>query len=369
MRRIILSILLLVLIIGTFFLFSFVWSWKLYDEYSKLWDYRRLHPEFLPDTKTISLLNAGHTTTYADILWINMIQYIWDNIGNGKYIDYAYPLLTRITDMHPYFTRAYILWALLSPSVDPEKENYEKNKLITEWAIQLGVKGMEKTCDTKKIDIIRKKDINNNLWNEKDIQNPCHDGMLPYYIAYAESNVWNSQKAEEYYKIASMNSDAPKASQFLSILMRAKSGDLLEAAKKFLFIAIDGYDEYPYLCQNTSLDILKKIENDPSISQSTLEWIQKQEKKIHPPKDTHNPLAASATNCHDSTMRWIKYIYLTYIQERSRPFPDITKWEELVTKKIIPFIPKLEEQTIKWENWTVIRWSGSTWSYKKIFIK
>ncbi len=354
-------------IIGGFFVFSYIWSGILYAEYSKLWDYRRLHPEFLPDTKVISLLDAGHHTTYADILWINLVQYIGDNIGNGKFNDYAPPLLSRITEMHPYFTRAYILWLLLSPSLDPDKVGYEKNRLLAEKSLNLGLKGIEKTCNPNKLDIIRKREINTSLWNEKTLQNPCNDGMLPYYIAYIASNLWNTQEAEEYYKIASMNTDAPKASQFLSVLMRAKSGNLVDAAKKFLLIAIDGYDEDPYVCRINALEILKKIGNESIITLEKVKWIEKKEKEIQPPKDIHNPLSASATNCHDSTKRWIKQLYLAYIENASLSFPEVTTGDELIAKKIIPYIPKLEEQKTVWKNWTVRKWSGSIWVYKEVF--
>ncbi len=100
-----------------------------------------------------------------------------------------------------------------------------------------------------------------------------------------------------------MNTDAPKASQFLSVLMRAKSGNLVDAAKKFLLIAIDGYDEDPYVCRINALEILKKIGNESIITLEKVKWIEKKEKEIQPPKDIHNPLSASATNCHDSTKR------------------------------------------------------------------
>ncbi len=355
MRHIISVISLILCIIGGFFMFSFFWSGTLYAEYAKLWDYRRLHPEFLPDTKVISLLDAGHHRTYADILWINMIQYIGDNIGNGKFSDYTPPLLAKITEMHPYFTKAYILWVLLSPSLDVDKPDYEKSKHIAEESLKLGIKGIEKTCDMKKIGVIHTKEMNTTLWNEEDIQNPCNDGMLPYYIAYVASNLWDTKEAEEYYKIASMNTDAPKASRFLWLLMRAKAGDYIEVAKKFLLIAVDGYDEDPYICRSNALEILKKIGNNTTLSLETIEWIGRKEKEILPPKDIHNPLAASATNCHDSTMRGIKQLYLSYIRDKSLPFPEISKWEELIEKKIIPFIPILEEQKASWENWTVIK--------------
>lgn len=162
---------------------------------------------------------------------------------------------------------------------------------------------MEKTCDREKIKIITGKEIGTSLWSDTTLQNPCRDGMLPYYIAYVASALSKEAEAEKYYKIASMNTDAPQASRFLSLLMRAKSGDHIEAAKKFLFIAIDGYDEDPYTCRMRALDILKRVEGDLIISLSTLDFLEKNERALVSPKDTQNPLASSATNCYDSTKR------------------------------------------------------------------
>lgn len=66
--------------IGALFVVYTYNTGSLYSEYRELFEYRRLHPDFLPNTNMIRLSNAGHTTTYADILWINLIQYIGDNI-------------------------------------------------------------------------------------------------------------------------------------------------------------------------------------------------------------------------------------------------------------------------------------------------
>lgn len=43
--------------------------------------------------------------------------------------------------------------------------------------------------------------------------------MLPYYLGFTTYQMGdNKAKAAEFYKIASMNDDAPKASRILSIL-------------------------------------------------------------------------------------------------------------------------------------------------------
>ena len=54
------------------------------------------------------------------------------------------------------------------------------------------------------------------------LKDPCRDDMLAYNIAYTANELGDAKKAELYYKIASMNHDAPLASRFLGPLMRAR---------------------------------------------------------------------------------------------------------------------------------------------------
>lgn len=68
-------------------------------------------------------------------------------------------------------------------------------------------------------------------------------------------NIGQKKASEDYYKIASMQSDAPEASRFLSILERAKNGDSLSAASRFFLIALDGYDENE-VCHTITKEIL-----------------------------------------------------------------------------------------------------------------
>jgi hypothetical protein len=89
-----------------------------YPTYLGLYEYRRLHPDILPSAKSLQISTSGHATTYADILWIDLIQYIGDNIGNGKYTTFTNTLADTITDLHPHFSKPYVLALLLSPHID-----------------------------------------------------------------------------------------------------------------------------------------------------------------------------------------------------------------------------------------------------------
>lgn len=114
-----------------------------------------MHPEFQPQEQAIRIFDAGHSTTYADFLWINLIQYIADNIGNGKYTDYMTPLIETISKLHPHFTRSYTLALLLTPSLDPDNPSYETNRRIGKRNLEIGIRGIRENCDPIKVAQIR----------------------------------------------------------------------------------------------------------------------------------------------------------------------------------------------------------------------
>ena len=196
-----------------------------YNLYRELSFYRRVHPEILPDTRVVRLSDAGHSTTYASMLWIDLIQYIGDNTRNNLFLDFLYPLIDKISDLHPHFIAPYNLSTLLAPNVDKESPTYEKNKALAEHALRIGENGLKQTCDQDKITLIAKTEIGSDFWEKNELKNPCKDGMLPYYTAYVAERLGEKKKAEFYYKIASLNHDAPEVSRFLMLLAQANDGD------------------------------------------------------------------------------------------------------------------------------------------------
>lgn len=155
----------------------------LYSQYGELSWYRRLTPGLLPSASMMKLGDAGHTTTHADTLWINLIQYIGDNTRNNLFLEFLYPIVDRITDLHPAFPAPYRLAVLLAPNPDKERGDYEKNLALAKEAKIIGEKGMKNICDSGKLARIRNTDISPDLWANTDLKNPCRDGMLPYYLA------------------------------------------------------------------------------------------------------------------------------------------------------------------------------------------
>ncbi|MBP6981553.1 hypothetical protein KBB25_02155 [Candidatus Gracilibacteria bacterium] len=361
MKKLIFIILGSIAFLGAFFSYFKIETGSSYEEYSKLWDYRRLHPELLPSPENITLSTAGHTHTYADKLWIDLIQYIGDNIGNGKYLTYINPLISTISTLHPHFTRTYTLALLMAPVPNEEKTTYQRDLKIAQEAYVLGKKGMSTNCDTKKIELIGKEEIGTNLWNNESLKNPCSNGLIPYYMAITAHNIGEKKASENYYKIASMQSDAPEASRFLSILERAKSGDFLSAASRFFIIALDGYDENEG-CQTITKEILGRYAQKLPAEKKDIDWLMDREKKIPPIQDIKNPLSGSSTNCVESTKRGIKQLYLGYITEISKKYPEVKSGKDLIKSGGLEYIPTLSSQT----DFTVKKGTDGNWTYAKI---
>jgi hypothetical protein len=202
MQKVKIILILIILLLGGFFSYRTSLG-KLYVEYKNLSDYRRMHPDTLPNVETTRLFLAGHDTTYADSLWIGLIQYIGDNIFNGKLRTFTNPIVDRISTLHPYFIKPYNLALILTPTLKDEKKDSEKDTAIIREAIRLGERGIEKDCDKEKISRIRTMPYGPALWEDLTIRDPCRDEMLAYNLAYSYSVVGDAERAKEYYMIAS----------------------------------------------------------------------------------------------------------------------------------------------------------------------
>lgn len=331
---------------------------KIYNEYLVLWEYRLLHPETLPDIQTVHITSAWHTTTYADIMWISLIQYIADNISDLWYHEFLNPIIERITTLHPHFTNAYNLSLNLTPSLNPDKTNYESYKKIALEALKIWERGLEKNCNPEKLKQIILSDFSQELWDNTSIKNPCTNGMLPYNAAIVASELWEYEKAKKYYKIASTHADAPTASRFLWPLMDAKQWDHEKAWERFLLIALDGYDEPPYSCRETAMSLLQQ--SSSGLTNDFIFSLRKIEDWLLEPKDTSNPLATGWSSCYNSVVRAIKQFYLWYIVEITKDYPNFTTGEELLQKWLIKQIPSIKTQ----DGWK-LRKKNNLWGYQE----
>lgn len=335
------------IILGAFWISGKLSTERLYGEYSTLWDYRRLHPDFLPSAETEKIMSVGHETTYADISWIKLIQFIGDNIGNGKYLDFTHTILVSITELHPYFTRAYEMDLIMAPLIYPEEkaETVQKYETLIRGILSHGEQGVATTCDQKKLEEIANAPVWKTLWERQDLRNPCIDGMIPYYIGYHYSNVFHDgAKAEYYYKIASMQDDAPKASEFLSIIAKSSEGNYRDSALSFFLIAADGYDIEPFACQKLANTLITDLSEKRPFTASWIAEIWTAESKLRDNKDQKHPESYANNNCFDSIERGIKQLYIGYIAEVGNKHPEITDSRDLVKQWIIKAVPTIQTQ-------------------------
>ena len=349
------------LILTSFILLSGVFSYrqntgKLYNVYTYLWQYRILHPEVLPDANIIRLTSAWNTTSYADALWIKLIQYIWDNLGNNEYHNFLNPLIQKINALHPHFTEPYNIALMLSPSVNKENEDYPKRRSITEEALRIWEAGIVKNCDGEKLKSIYSIEFWTALWDDPTLKNPCNNPMLAYNVAITASELSEYSKARQYFKVASVEEEWPQAARFLWPLMDAKAWNNKTAWERFLLIAISGYDEPPYICQKVAWDTLKRYKTDAF--STFIDTLENTESLISEPNDVSNPIALSGNTCYGFLVRWIKQFFLAYIHDVSKEYPEITTGSGLLEKGLLKKIPTIQEQ----KGWSVIKKDGQ-WRY------
>lgn len=288
-----------------------------YTEYLADWEYRRLHPELIPPVTIVRAFDMGHTTSYASFVWLELIQYIGDNVRDNRFLGFSHTILKQITTLHPYFTRPYeidLIFAPLSAWENTTPEQKAKNKIAAKNAIELGQKWLTILCDTTKIEKIKEQEISENLWNNESLKNPCASGMLPYYLGFTTYQMGeNKAKAAEYYKIASMNDDSPKASRVLSILALSAEWDYMASATNFALIGSTGYDREPYTCQTLANSLIEDIIKKRKVDIFWIRALEQIEKNLKDTQDENNPISNSSNNCYDMTTRSIKEIYLSYI--------------------------------------------------------
>lgn len=128
--------------------------------------------------------------------------------------------------------------------------------------------------------------------------------MIPYYIGFHYGNDFQQgEQASYYYKIASMNRDAPDATQFLGPIALANNSDSLEASISFFLIARDGYDPSPYQCRKYADEFISQISQKRILDQKWINEIELKEKQLQDTKNPEFPESYSANNCYDSLRR------------------------------------------------------------------
>ena len=337
----------------------------LYPSYRNLYDYRRITPELFPSSELLKVTSFWHDNTYADILWVKLIQSVGDNVGNEKYLDFSHHILSNITDLNPYFARAYEIDLLFTPLVyaDSQDDITPEDKLKFLRAIEHGKQGMKILCNKNKIDTISNLSYGKELWWRSDLRNPCISGMIPYYIGFHYSNDFEDGKnASYYYKIASMQNNAPRSTEFLGPIAFANTTNPLDAALSFLLIARDWFDIEPYQCHALADSLMGDIKDKRTLDKDWINEIQIAEKNIAESKNLIDQKSMDSlwvNNCADSIKRWIKQVYIAYITQIAADHPDIENAQDLIKNWIIDTIPTLSTQP--WYNMRKRKWR---WYFK-----
>lgn len=122
------------------------------------------------------MISIGHTNSYADFLWLSMIQYIGNNLSKSNYTNFSLKLIDSLTDISPKFITAYE-WALLLMPIpqnsSPTYTEEQKENLI--FPLEIAKKGIQNNCDLQKVQYIAQYPISNfeKLLQDEQYQNPC----------------------------------------------------------------------------------------------------------------------------------------------------------------------------------------------------
>lgn len=307
----------------------------------------------LPSSELVKIFSIWHDLSYANFQWISLIQYIGEHISQKNTHQYPVKLLQHITEISPKFHSAYewALWILPIPqNSDLHYTDKQKEDLIP--SLTIAHKGITELCNTTKIHNIIHSPLNNTLWENNTLKQPCKSGMLPYLIAFYEGQLWwNSEVAKNFYKISGMQDDAPGVSKILAILASAPKDDYKSIAMNFTLNAMGGYDQEPFSCHSLSSYVFNTLQQPINIK-NIQEILQQEKQLVEPPQNE----TIWTQTCFDMIERGIKYTYLSFIQEEAKKFPEITQIEDLLPKIGLSEVPTTQNQKDisirkKWDLW------------------
>ena len=212
-----------------------------YKKHSDIKENLVRHPENLPTKKTALATSFWFKNLRADIYWLQTIQYIWWNAISSDYKKYLYQITDLVTELNPYFEHPYLIAQLLLPNYNKRYENLSKEE-VTKYenqAIKIWLKWISNFCpDKKKLELIKKENNLNKIWNEDKYKNPCRKYMVPYYLAYIYYFYKHEPlKASNYYKITSANTDSIEWAKVMAAIMQWKWGNREKSFFMFLNLA------------------------------------------------------------------------------------------------------------------------------------
>lgn len=344
-----------VLILLSFLGFHFFAKTAGWQHYSTVNAQKEMQPDLIPSGKLIRLMSMGHELTYADFVWLSLIQYIGANIYSQNYLNFSTEVITSITEAHPHFAPAYE-WALLLFPI-PQNSNLEyspEEKERLQKPLQLARNGMHTLCDYEKIFTIIKEPLSYALWNNEELKNPCPSGMLPYYIAFYGGQLGNNYEiAKQYYTIAAMHDDVPEAVRILAVMSNDHKDDPKSTAIKFTLLGVNGFDKEPYQCHAIGEKIIATLDA-PTITDADITVLETMEEQMYIP-DENDTEMRGVNSCYEMMERALKYTYITYITEKSRQYPHATEASELQNIPLVP-VPNMHKDM-------TLRKKDGVWNY------
>lgn len=175
--------------------------------------------------------------TYADFIWLSSIQYVW-SVSSPNDLNNLYKMLDNLTYLSPFRDYPYIFWELLIP-VSKNDLTVSIDQKIQKWtnAISLWEKWIRFNCNSSKINNI--KNISYSWFFDSFVskdkffdenKNPCFTYELPLYLWFNYFfYLWDFENSAKYYKIASMDQDAPEISAAMIPIVYWKSWEHIKS--------------------------------------------------------------------------------------------------------------------------------------------
>jgi len=292
-------------------------------------------PSSIPKKDTLFLSSFGFDHVRADWMWIQAVQYIGNNVVWG-YRDYLYYMLENITTLNKEFLSAYTYGQLLLPiSREEDAENWEVH---TSQAIEIGKKGIQNTCDMKKIRKIQE-DVPLETLQEENWGTICPilwivigQGFL--YSYYLE----DFEEASKWYKVATLQENTPEGMKMLYSLSLGKSWNSVDAARTFSYFA-DIYAGEDVECReiNHELQKILPLLHEKRLPGKAVEDIQNLQQEFFPFVEW-----GFSQNCPVFIQKMIREINIWYLTQEQEKYEAIV-WIPLETledlEKIESFIP------------------------------
>lgn len=233
---------------------TYVWKSDMIDEYIEYCHYEGKNCLIIP-----------HQQTYASLIWINSIQYVW-TLFLSEALRYLYPLLDNVTNISPYWDYPYTFWQLILP-IDKTAFWVAYEDIYSSWlnTVELGNKWIMFNCDAFKLNIINSLDFQEyyEIYLEKwdyynKLINPCSSYWIPYHLAfnyfYYLSDWENSARN---YTLTSFIEWAPSASSSMVSVVMWRYWEHLKSMQLWLSQYFSHYESYINAVSDDEINFLE----------------------------------------------------------------------------------------------------------------